>query len=76
MLWGLIVAGVGVFIFGVHRLLRWAERRGYIYYLEKPHRRPPSLGLLEEIYQPSMEHVIEEEASDFVRGEEDESGKE
>jgi hypothetical protein len=74
MVWVLVLGGVGVAGYGIHRLLRWAESRGYVYYLDEAHRRPPPLGLLEEIYEPSMEHVIDEEASAFVRAEEDESG--
>jgi hypothetical protein len=61
--------------YGFHRLLTWAEKRGYIYYLAKPDRRPPPLGLLEQIYKPEMEYVAEEEAGQYVRGEDDESGR-
>ena len=71
----LTAAVVALVAYGVHRLLRWAERRGYVYYLEKPDRRPPSLGLLDEIYVPDMEHVVEESASQHVRAEDDESGR-
>ena len=70
----LVVVVVALTVFAMHRALRWAERRGYIYYLDKPQRRPPTLGLLEEIYAPDMEHVVEEAASQYVRAEEDESG--
>jgi hypothetical protein len=70
----LVVVVLALIAYGAHRALRWAERRGYVYYLDKPQRRPPSLGLLDEIYAPDMEHVVEEAASQYVRAEEDESG--
>jgi hypothetical protein len=35
-----------------------------------------TLGLLESIYQPSIEHVIEERASEKARGNRDDSGEE
>ena len=70
----IVVVALALTVYGSHRALRWAERRGYVYYLEKPQRRPPTLGLLEEIYSPDMEHVVEEAASQYVRAEEDESG--
>jgi hypothetical protein len=44
----------------VHLLLTWMERRGWIWYRTKDGPRPKSLGLLEEIYQPSVEHVIDQ----------------
>lgn len=53
-----IAAGV------VHLLLTWMERRGWIWYRTKDRPRPSSLGLLEEIYQPSMEHVVEQQVSE------------
>ncbi len=72
---GAIVVGLVVIGYGFHRLLTWAEQRGYVYYREKPTRRPPSLGLLEQIYKPEMEYVAEEESGQYVRGEDDESGE-
>jgi hypothetical protein len=53
-----IAAGV------VHLLLSWMERRGWIWYRTTNRPRPSSLGLLEEIYQPSVEHVIEQQVSE------------
>ena len=32
----LIVVALATTAYVAHRVLRWAERRGYIYYLEKP----------------------------------------
>jgi hypothetical protein len=48
----------------VHLLLTWMERRGWIWYRTKDRPRPSSLGLIEEIYQPSVEHVIEQQVSE------------
>lgn len=48
----------------VHFLLTWMDRRGWIWYRTKDRPKPASLGLLEEIYQPSVEHVIEHQISD------------
>ncbi len=72
---GAVFLGLIAIGYGFHRLLTWAEAQGHIYYLKKPARRPPSLGLLEQIYKPEMEYVAEEEAGQYVRGEDDESGR-
>ena len=74
--WLLIVAvALAAAGYGLHRLLLYAERRGWVYYKEK--RRPPGagLGLLTTIYQPSMEHVVEESASQRVRRDQEASGE-
>jgi hypothetical protein len=72
---GAVVVGVVALGYGIHRLLLWAEQRGHVYYLHQ--RRPPGagLGLLAPIYEPEMEHVIEEEQSEAVRRQADESGE-
>ena len=72
---GALLVGLVLIGYGFHLLLRWAESRGHVYYLEKPSRRPPPIGLLAQIYKPEMEYVIEEESSQHVRGEDDESGR-
>jgi hypothetical protein len=54
---------------------RWAGERGWVFNKYNP--RPPgggTLGLLESIYQPSIEHVIEERSGERARGSQDESG--
>ena len=55
---------------------RWLAERGWVYNKHNRHlrRNVGSLGLLETIYQPSMEHVIEEESSSAARGDQDDSG--
>lgn len=58
----------------LHIALTWANRKGWVYYRNE-HRPPPrTLGLLEEIYQPSIEHVIEEETSEQTRADQAVSG--
>lgn len=78
-----IVAILGVLAvaaLAVHLLLTWMDRRGWIWYRTKDRPRPGSLGLLEEIYQPSVEHVIEQavteetEADQAALGEPDDGG--
>ena len=67
---GLLLAG-----FALNRAAWWAEERGWVYNKHNP--RPPgagTIGLLEQIDQPSIEHVIEERASERRRGSQDESG--
>ena len=54
---------------------RWAGHKGWTYNRHNP--RPRGAGmprLLDEIYQPSVEHVIEEEASQATRADHDDSG--
>jgi hypothetical protein len=71
------VAVVGVLIatgIAVHLVLTWANRRGLVYY-RNPERPPPRpLGLLEEVYQPSVTHAIEHEIEDATLAETKESG--
>ena len=59
----------------VHLILTWAERRGWVYYRSADRRPPAPLGLLEEIYQPSMTHVIEERSDEEARADQSESGE-
>ena len=54
---------------------RWAGERDWVYNRHNPRPRGVgSLGLLETIYQPSLEHVIEERASEKARGSQVQSG--
>ena len=73
-----IVAGLAVLIYGAHRLLLYAERRGWVYYKHK--RGPAGAGAmafmeLMKIYRPEIEHVIEEERGGDLRGTDDETGE-
>ena len=58
----------------VHLVLTWMERRGWVYYRTKDRPRPSSLGLVEEIYQPSIEHGTEATTGERSRADQAESG--
>lgn len=69
------VAALGVAVYGLHRLLTWAAEREWIYYGK--HQRKPgyNFNFLATIYQPSMEHVIEEQQRIRVMADEQEVGE-
>ena len=74
-----VILGIGLVVLAVawRWFSRFAAERDWIYH-EKHNPRPQglaSLGLLEEIYQPSISHVIEEESSRKARGNQDEAGE-
>ena len=77
----LLVALIAALVVGRagSRLSRWAGERGWVYNKHNP-RKPGSgagsLGLFEEVFQPSVRHVIEEQSSERLRTEQDESGDE
>jgi len=52
------VAGISIAIYGLHRLALFAESRGWIFYKTRP-PRVRTLGLLEELIEPEVEHMIE-----------------
>ncbi len=73
-----VIAGLAVLIYGAHRFLLFAERRGWVYYKHK--RAPAGSGAtafmeLMKIYRPEIEHVIEEERSGDLRVTDDETGE-
>lgn len=74
MKWLVIAGAVVAFLFALHRLALWADKRGWVYYKTKPKFRGSSLGLLESVYNPAMEHVVEERSGQRARGSQDESG--
>lgn len=62
--------------FGLNRVLCWAGKRGWVY---NKHNPGPSgsgipLGLFDQAFQPSIEHVIDEQTSERIRANQDESG--
>jgi hypothetical protein len=69
-----VVVGLVALGYGLHRLALWAEGRGWIYYKNK--RRPGGVGLslIGQIYQPSIEHAVEEEQSERIKADQDDSG--
>jgi hypothetical protein len=77
MLWfivlGIVVSVVTFIVWAANS--RWAADRDWFY--NKHHPRPRgggTLGLFEQVFQPSIEHVIEERSSEHRRGNQDESG--
>lgn len=70
----LATAGLVLVGYVLHRAALWAEQRGWIYYTTK--RRPGGAGLslIGQIYQPSIEHVVEEQQSERMRADQDDSG--
>jgi len=61
--------------YAVHRFSRMAGERDWIYNKHNPRPRGGgTLGLLEEIYQPSIKYVVEERSSQKARGSQHESG--
>ena len=71
----LIVVVLSVAALTVHLILTWAERRGWIYYRGPDRPKAAPLGLLEEIYQPSMTYVIDERSEEEARADQAESGE-
>jgi hypothetical protein len=77
---GYLISGIVLVLISVgyalHRLSRLAGERDWVYNKHNPRPRGGgTLGLLEEIYQPSIQHVIEERSSQRARGSQDESGE-
>jgi hypothetical protein len=79
---GWIMIGIGAVVVLFILFVTWAMnsrlagRRGWVFNKHNPRPRGAgTLGLLESIYQPSIEHVIEERSSERARGSQDESGE-
>ncbi|MDJ0924393.1 MAG: hypothetical protein QNJ77_07520 [Acidimicrobiia bacterium] len=70
---GLVILGIA---FGVFANSRWAGERGWVYNKHNPRSSGVGLqpGAFDEIYQPSVRHIIEEQASELIRADQDESG--
>jgi hypothetical protein len=65
MTWLYILVGALAVIVLSHQGLIYAENRGRIFYRHRPRIR--SIGFLEELVQPSIEYMIEEQASEEER---------
>lgn len=79
MLWVtlvIVVVVVVVVLVSGHLTFAWAERRGWVYYRATDRPRPRSLGLFEEIYQPSFSHVVEQQVTQETEADQIESGEE
>lgn len=70
-----VVATLSVVALIAHLLLTWFNRRGWVYYRNPEAPKGSSIGLLEEIYQPSMAHVIDEETREATEADQSESGE-
>ncbi len=69
-----VILVLGLTAFMTHVLLTQFEKRGWVYYRSTDRPRPRSLGMLEEIYQPSMTHVIVQETLEDSVKDDSESG--
>jgi len=70
-----VVLVLGVVALIVHLFLTWFEKKGWVYYRSTNRPPPQSLGLLEEIYQPSISHVIEQQVTEETEADQDPSGE-
>ena len=74
MKWFLIAGALIILLYVIHRLALWADKRGWLFYRTKPRFKGSSLGLIESVYNPAMEHVVEERGGERARGSQEESG--
>lgn len=72
----IVVVVLALVLVSGHLALAWAERRGWVYYRSTDRPRPRSLGLFEEIYQPSISHVMEQQVTEETEADQIESGEE
>jgi hypothetical protein len=61
-------------VYVLHRAALHAESRGWIYYKQRPPFRGSTLGYLEEIYNPSMHHVMEQRDHERFAASQEDSG--
>ena len=73
MKWLLIALAVLAAVYIVHRTLTYAETSGWIFYRNRP--RVQFLGFLEELVEPRVEYLIEEESSQRTTADQAESGE-
>ena len=74
MIWLFVIAGVLLLGYTLHRLALAAERRGWIYYKNKHASAGLGTSLIGQIYQPSIEHVVEEQQSRRIAADRNDSG--
>jgi hypothetical protein len=73
---GVIAAALLLVGFALNQAARWAGKRGWVYNKHNPRPRGSGTSMLvDQIYQPSMHHVIDEQTSERTRAEQDESGE-
>jgi hypothetical protein len=74
---GFIVLGVlAIFlVLGFVLNSRWVAKRGWVFNKHNPRPRGSGIPMsLDQIYQPSIEHMIKEQTSESIRADQDESG--
>lgn len=67
------IGAVGL-VYGLHRLALFAESSGWVFYKTRP-PRVRMLGLLEELVEPRVEYMIEEQSAEAIRADVAESGE-
>jgi hypothetical protein len=70
----LVAIGLIVLLFGLHRLAVFAEARGWTFYRIRP-PRVRTLGLFEELIDPEVEHLVEEQRAEEIRADQVDSGQ-
>lgn len=68
-----ISVGLLVLVYGLHRLGLYAENRGWIFYRTRP-PRVRMLGMLEELVDPRVEYMVEEQSSEAIHADHSETG--
>ena len=74
MKWFLIIIGICIALFALHKLLLWMEARGWIYY----HKKKASPGIaasawleLQSMIEPTKKHVLEIKREEHDEDDED-----
>lgn len=70
----LVVVGLVIAVYGLHRLALYGESRGWIFYKTRP-PRVRTLGLLEELVEPEVEYMVEEQSAEAILAERDDTGE-
>jgi hypothetical protein len=68
------IATLSLVALATHLLLTSFNRRGWVYYRNPDAPKGSSLGLIEEIYQPSVTHVIDQQSLEDSLKDQSESG--
>jgi hypothetical protein len=69
----IITLGIVVLLYVLHRLALAAESRGWIFYKTRA-PRVRTLGLFEELVDPKVEYMVEEQSSEAIRADQSEQG--
>ena len=69
-----VVVVLGIVALTTHMLLTSFDKRGWVYYRNPNAPKGRSLGLLEEIYQPSTTHVVDQQTLEDSLKDQSETG--